>query len=302
MMLDLSILADLTNRYKNNQNIIEYLKCNYGDNHDLSEYIKIAYDLQAGSYSKAYYDNGGEYLNYTKSIVPILDDLGEIERFIHVGVGEAITLSCMLKNKKTSPKEVYGLDISWSRLKYAKKFSKAHGFNNFNFVAGNIFEMPFHDNSFDVVLSHHSLEPNGGKEKEALIELNRIAKKYIVLFEPTYEFGNRAARKRMDKHNYVKYIAEHARELRLNVIENVLFNDKRNPLNPTGMTIIKKDSHQEEVEMSNIMACPISKGSLIKTSDSFYCKSSSLAYPIIQDIPCLLRENAIVASHYLDVI
>ncbi len=68
------------------------------------------------------------------------------------------------------------------------------------------------------------------------------------------------------------------------------------------MTIIKKDSYQKEVGMSNIMACPISKGSLIKTNDSFYCKSSSLAYPIIQDLPCLLRENAIVASHYLDVI
>lgn len=296
---DISIINDLKERYSRNENIIEYLKNNFEKNCNYTEYIKIAYDLQAGSYSKAFFDNNREYENYAKSIATVLDELGEIKRIINIGVGEAITISCSIKNMKNQPEDVFGLDLSWSRIKYAKQFSKSFGFDNFNLVTGNIFELPFLNNSFDVVFSHHSLESNGGREKEALVELNRIAKKYIVLFEPSYEFGNNDARKRMEKYNYVKNISKHAIELGLNLIENRLFNDERNPLNPTGLTIIEKNSSFPDKLKSNILACPVSKTPLMMHGNSYYCKESSLAYPIIQGIPCLLRENAVVATKYL---
>jgi ubiquinone/menaquinone biosynthesis C-methylase UbiE/uncharacterized protein YbaR (Trm112 family) len=297
---DVSIIEDLKSRYLNNENIIQYLKSTYGDSCDYTEYIKIAYDLQAGSYSKSFFDNNGEYENYAKSIASVLDDLGAFDRILNVGVGEAITVTCSINNMSHCPKDIFGVDLSWSRIKYAKKFSKSFGIKNINLVTGNIFEMPFLSNSIDVVFSHHSLEPNGGREKEALVELYRVAAKYIVLFEPSYQYGNSEARNRIEKHNYIKNISKHAAELGMNVIENRLFNNERNPLNPTELTIIQKDTKNSRRSESNVLACPVLKTPVHLIDNAYFCKESSLAYPIIQGVPCMLRENAILATHYLE--
>jgi uncharacterized protein YbaR (Trm112 family) len=37
-----------------------------------------------------------------------------------------------------------------------------------------------------------------------------------------------------------------------------------------------------------------------KIRDNYFSKESLLLYPIIEMIPCLLPENAIIATHYLD--
>ncbi len=37
-----------------------------------------------------------------------------------------------------------------------------------------------------------------------------------------------------------------------------------------------------------------------KIRDNYFSKESLLLYPIIEGIPCLLPENAIIATHYLD--
>lgn len=50
--------------------------------------------------------------------------------------------------------------------------------------------MPLKDNSIDIVYTSHSIEPNGGREEEALEELYRVANKYLILLEPDYELAN----------------------------------------------------------------------------------------------------------------
>ena len=45
---------------------------------------------------------------------------------------------------------------------------------------GDMFNLPITDDSIDLVYTVHALEPNGGKEKEALKELYRITKKYLM--------------------------------------------------------------------------------------------------------------------------
>jgi len=39
---------------------------------------------------------------------------------------------------------------------------------------------------------------------------------------------------------------------------------------------------------------------LIKKNNAFFSKESLLAYPVIEEIPCLLPQNAIVATKFLD--
>ncbi|CAM5272174.1 Methyltransferase domain-containing protein OS=Lysinibacillus sphaericus OX=1421 GN=LS41612_21290 PE=4 SV=1 [Lysinibacillus sphaericus] len=66
--------------------------------------------------------------------------------------------------------------------------------------------MPLANNSIDLVYTVHALEPNGGKELEALKELYRVASKYVVLVEPYYEGANSEAKERMDRLGYIKGI------------------------------------------------------------------------------------------------
>jgi ubiquinone/menaquinone biosynthesis C-methylase UbiE len=104
---------------------------------------------------------------------------------------------------KKKPLKVFGFDISWSRVKFAKKLVEEYNMKNVNLFTANLFEIPLLDNSIDIVYTSHSLEPNGGKEKQALKELFRIAKNYIVLLEPSYELASTDARERMINHGYI---------------------------------------------------------------------------------------------------
>lgn len=49
----------------------------------------------------------------------------------------------------------------------------------------------------------------------------------------------------------------------------------------------------------NPLCDPISKGEFIKGKSSYFSKDSFLAYPIVEDIPCLNMDHAILATKYI---
>lgn len=155
------------------------------------------------------------------------------------------------------------------------------------------------NNSIDVVYISHSIEPNGGKEKEALLELMRITKKYLILLEPAYEFASKESQKRMEQHGYIKNLHSTAISLGLKVIEYRLFDVYSNQLNPIGLMIIEKCPKINK-NIYNPFICPITKTPIELIKNSFFTKEGLLAYPIIDGVPCLLKDNAIIATHYAD--
>lgn len=122
----LKILNRIKQVYENNGNIIEYLKDLEGRKYNSLEDILISYDFQAGSYIESYEKQPKIQDKYCKKLPETIDNIGDYNSIIEVGVGEATTLGSVLqliKNKSVLP---YGFDISWSRIKYAKKiFAKA---------------------------------------------------------------------------------------------------------------------------------------------------------------------------------
>jgi ubiquinone/menaquinone biosynthesis C-methylase UbiE len=290
-------LKKIKDLYLQGNNIIQYLKSI--DNSQSNEVgdILISYDFQAGSYIQGFSKNQISLQKYSKALAKIINDIPAVESLLEVGVGEATTLTSLIRNLENKPSDILGFDISWSRLKFAKKLLKDFQINSVNLFTGNLFEIPLSDNSVDIVYTSHSIEPNGGKEEEALKELYRITKRYLILLEPSYEFANSEARSRMKKHGYVTMLFEAAKKLGLKVVKHRLFDYSANPLNPTGLIIIEKTSNHSN---NTNLVCPISHTELKRYNDSLlYCKESFLAYPIIEGIPCLLKENSILAAHLL---
>jgi uncharacterized protein YbaR (Trm112 family) len=286
--------------YEKGGNIIQHLKDDKTKKGNTDEIIMISYDFQSGSYIKNVRENPGFNEKYTGAISTVIDGLGiEFNSILEAGVGEATTLANLIPKLKTKPKKVYGFDLAWSRVRYANEYIKGKRIRDSQIFMGDLFNIPLEDNSIDIVYTSHSIEPNGGREKEALLELVRVTKKYLVLLEPAYEFAGVEAQKRMEKHGYIKNLYSTAVSLGLNVIEHRLFNVCSNPLNPTGLMIIKKDPKNDKV-VNNPLICPITKTPLEIIRNSYFTKEGLLVYPIIDGVPVLLKDYAVIATHYAD--
>ena len=284
--------------YANGGNIIQYLKSiNGNQSTNTIEDIMISYDFQAGSYIKQLSENPEFKIKYCAAIASIINQLGKIESIIEIGVGEGTTLGVLAKQCNNNSHKYLGFDISWSRLKFGLDFISDLNLSNVDLFVANLFEIPLQDSSIDVVYTSHSIEPNGGKEEEALQELYRITKKYLILLEPSYEFANEEARNRMKQHGYVTKLYKTALDLGMKVVEHRLFDYSANPLNPTGLMIIEKEKSSTN---SSELVCPITFHSLDKIDDTIlYSKESGLSYPIMSNIPVLLKENSMLATHLL---
>jgi ubiquinone/menaquinone biosynthesis C-methylase UbiE len=281
--------------FNSGQNIMEFLRSKEGKGNDW-ETIMISYDLQAGSYIE-FASKNEEYIKlYTDSIAKVITDLGKFESIMEIGVGEATIMTPLMKKIDIDSRlRKFAFDISWSRTRYAKDYSYELGVQS-NFFIANLFSIPLADNSIDIVYTSHSLEPNGGKEKEALAELYRVASKYVVLLEPDYRNADEKGKERMNKNGYVKDLDRHAEELGFTVIEHRPFNVFVNPLNPTGLTILQKKGNTFINEPNFI--CPISHTKLERFENVLFSEESGLMYPIINELPCLLETNAFLGTHF----
>ena len=285
--------------YSKGVNISEYLRELNGVEENTSEILELAYDLQAGSYTAAMgsEEYAGTKTAYSHALADIILSLCKPTSILEAGVGEATTLRTILQ-RIGSPIESYGFDLSWSRLAYAKTWLTAGGITDTVLCTGDLLRIPFSDNSIDVVYTSHSIEPNGGSELLILGELYRVARKYLVMVEPGYEFAHESARKRMGSHGYCRDLVEHAQTLGFKILEHAAFPVFLNSENPVAVTIIKKGVQCKRPE--NVLACPIFKLPLKEESGALYSPEALSVYPIVGGIPCLRDTNAILASKYLD--
>ena len=98
------------------------------------------------------------------------------ESILDVGCGEGHVIR-LIRNNDWNLKLV-GLDIDKNSLKMAKE-----KIENVNFIYGDIYELPFDDNSFDLVICSEVLE-HLKKPALAMKELNRVASKFLFLSVP----------------------------------------------------------------------------------------------------------------------
>lgn len=284
---------------KENKNIIEYLKEISDGQCNTLEDILISYDFQAGVYTE-WYENDPKIRDLScDKLANLINNLGEFDSVLEVGIGEGTVLGLVMPKLQITPHNIFGLDLSWSRIKYARKFVDKNGLKDCNLVTGDMFNLPFSNDSIELVYTFQAIEPNGGREREALEELYRVASRYIVLVEPCYENACELGKERMEKNGYIKGLYNKAIELGYKVIMHEPLGYNFNELNPVSVMIIEKNSSKNVVNESKL-CCPLTKTPLVKVENAYFSPKSLLAYPIINNIPCLLNTNAIVATKMLE--
>ena len=301
MINNIAIIKKIKQIYSSGGNIIRYLKTADGRMRNDIEDIMISYDFQAGSYLEMLRNNE-EYASIkkrqTEKLAGIIDGFTcSVNSLLEAGVGEATTLIPTVKYLKRDDIEWFGgNDISYSRIYVAQKFSIEKGAATANLFVADIFDMPIKDNGIDVVYTFHSIEPNGSFESELLDELYRIAKKYIILIEPDYNLADQAGKMRMEENGYVKNVANTARRKGWKIIVDEPFGIGSNSLNPASLLIIEKNPNAESDCSASKFCCPVTHTDLRKIGNVYFSEKSLLAYPVLNGIPCLRKENAIFAT------
>lgn len=289
--MDLLLLKRL---YESGVNILDHLE-QLGV--PRSEAIEVSYDLQAGSYVK-YAEANKPYTDaYAAEIAAELNGLSASgESVMEAGVGEATTLANVRTRLDFEPHSI-GFDISLSRILFARQYFRSQGKGSARFFVGDIFHIPFPDNSIDIVFTSHSLEPNGGREREGLSELYRVTGKYLILFEPSYELATTEGKTRMDRLGYIKRLPDFANELGMRVLDYRLTRVCDNPLNPTAMLLIEKDRNASSSR--HVQYCCPATGTPLKFGHGCYWSESSLrVYPVVFDVPLFTKKHGIVATHF----
>jgi ubiquinone/menaquinone biosynthesis C-methylase UbiE/uncharacterized protein YbaR (Trm112 family) len=297
-------IKELKKLYLDGINITNTMRDDRKINYNTPEIIEVAYDLQSGEYQKKWNKKELEelYSKFTKEIAETILSICKPNSILEAGVGEATTFVKVLKYLNIENLKAFGFDISWSRIFLAKEFIEKENLTNIKFCTGNLFDIPFLNNSIDLVYTFHSIEPNGGFEKEIIQELYRVTKNYLILFEPDYDETIEDNKKRMESLGYIKGLKSVIEELNYEIVFNGKFINSLNERNPTTVFIIKKNEYELELSdcKKDFFACPISKSKLIKDEKEnvYFSEESLVVYPIVKGIPCLRKENAILASKY----
>ena len=118
--------------------------------------------------------------NSTKYILEILKDY-DFDSLIEVGCGNGRNLDMI--NKNFHDKKLNGIDISDVGVAVARE----HNLDVIECSADNI---RYPDNSFDIVLTVHSLEQMKYIIDDVIKEMYRVCKNKVISFEPCFELQN----------------------------------------------------------------------------------------------------------------
>jgi ubiquinone/menaquinone biosynthesis C-methylase UbiE len=239
--------------------------------HDIEKNnVKFYAELNDGTVVKC----KGNIHKYYGDIISRIIKQTKSKSFLEVGAGELtqFKLICdFLKKINYKVKETCGLDISFKRLLVGKSYLKKNKNEISYIVQGNAAELPFANDSFDLIYTCHCLEQVPVLFKKSINEMLRVAKNYVVLIEPSYELSNKLTA------NYIYYKGYiQINEKLLGNIKHKYFKRIKLPfrqyLNGAELVIYKKKKKIKKTKVKFI--CPITKKNIYKNKNTIGNKNS----------------------------
>ena len=134
---------------------------------------------------------------WTEQIAPYQEQvLADILAILPLDITSILDVGCgngLITNQLPESLKVVGLDRSEEALKYVQKET----------IVGDILNLPLDDQSFDLLICNDVLEHLTTEEREqALKELARVSRKYILITVPFLEDLNQGMTKCADCHKY----------------------------------------------------------------------------------------------------
>ena len=171
----------------------------------------------------------------------VLSEL-DFSTLLEVGVGELTTIESVVANNKQLT-QIFGIDLSLNRMLHGMEEYKKRQKLIPKVSKANATNLPFNDSVFDLVYSRHTLEQMPMIFTAALDEMIRVSRKFIVLFEPSYEKGNITQKLKMIRNDYFRGLDKFlsGRE-DIKVNKSFLMRNSANPLNRTSCYVIEKIS------------------------------------------------------------
>lgn len=295
--LDLgSMVRAMREAYHRGDNAMEAARALLNDDANLPFAVLVAYDLQAGTYAASAGAHPDRTEAWCTQLAALLRPYVETSpsSLLEVGVGEATTLAGVVERLGVPLRWAGGFDVSWSRIDAARGWLAERHVDAATFV-GDLFAIPMADGAVDIVYSSHSLEPNGGRELEAVRECLRVARRAVVLVEPLYELAAPEAQARMSAHGYVRGLREAAESLGARVVDHRLLPYTGNLLNPSGVLLLEKTDVSPGAN-DLVWRCPLTHAQLTPEEDLYVAADTGIAYPVLRGIPLLRPEHAVVAS------
>lgn len=125
----------------------------------------------------------------------------QVTSLLDAGCGEGTTLEAVLSQVERPIEKVLAFDIVPARVLFAQRYLMNRGYE-VDVFAGRMTDIPLDDNSIDVVMTYHAVEPNGGHAREVIRELKRVAKHWLIMVEPCYELADEEGKARMKRLGY----------------------------------------------------------------------------------------------------
>jgi hypothetical protein len=279
-------------------NIMQELTKSHGASIARADLIELIYEIQAGSYIDIVESNKIYSANYCREIASLLAPwVSPDDVVLDVGTGEYTTFGPVMNNVHC--KVALACDISLSRLLVGQNWLFKQYPNlcelTRSFVA-DLASLPLPESSVDVIWSSHALEPNHGREQILLSELFRVARKYLVLFEPYYEGATPSAQERMRHFGYVRNLKYYISELGGVLVDCLPLSVTAKADNMTHCFIIRVPEKVSSGLSSDplLYACPRTGHVLDVYRPDFIASSEGLVgYPSICAIP-LLRDRYMI--------
>ena len=161
-------------------------------------------------------------------------------RVLEVGAGNSLNL--YLLSQRFPNISFEGIDITPERVEVGKKWLKANKNFEPNIEVGDVTELAFADDEFDLIFSVHCFEQIDQYALAGVKEVCRVDKSKAVFLEPDYVNSNAAQRLFLKTHNYLVNFSKTIESVAPGKLEHTELNTYFNVKNKTGLFVINTET------------------------------------------------------------